>query len=168
MTSRRARALSPLVVERVRANRTPDPLTRLVICQAGHRRSCPPARARRQRRCSPSGTSARSIPDNARYPDHQNYVDVYALSHRTGVPEPLSTEAAPQVPQASSNPSAIGIKLSSQAQQNAATTNATIVAGHQPRAWWAAPAGRPPAVKLRQPASSGRLAGIKTGRAGGP
>ena len=44
MTSRGARALSPLVVERVRANRTPDPLTRLVICQAGHRRSCPPAR----------------------------------------------------------------------------------------------------------------------------
>lgn len=40
--------------------------------------------------------------------------------------EPLSTEAAPQVPQASSNPSAIGIKLSSQAQQNAAMTNATI------------------------------------------
>jgi hypothetical protein len=36
-------------------------------------------------------------------------------------------------------------------------TNATTAAGHQPRAWWAAPAGRPPAVKLRQPASFGRL-----------
>src|SRR5690348_10408729 len=38
----------------------------------------------------------------------------------------------PQIPQAPGNPSAIGIKRSSPAHQNATMTNATIVARHQP------------------------------------